>query len=68
MENQADDPQINSAVQLATGELRRLGFNINASGPDGFNVVDLDKKMRELNWSDQRRLTLKSCCAAIGLI
>jgi hypothetical protein len=68
MENQADDPVINQHVELARGELRRLGLNINESGADGFNVADLDNKMRELNWSDERRKTLKSCCATIGLI
>jgi hypothetical protein len=44
MANQTEDPQIDSAVKLATGELRRLGLSINASGPDGFNPFELDKK------------------------
>ena len=68
IENQSDDEQINAAVQLATGELRRLGYNINASGPDGFNVAELDKKMTELNWSTDRRLALKAAAAAVGVI
>jgi hypothetical protein len=68
MENQADDPEINKHVELARGELRRLGLNINAAGSDGFSVAELDKKMKDLNWSDERRFTLKACCEQIGLI
>jgi hypothetical protein len=68
MANEDEDPQIDAAVKLATGELRRLGLNVNASGPDGFNVVELDKKMKELNWSDERKVTLKAACIAIGVV
>ena len=68
MANEGDNEQVTAAVELARGELRRLGYNINASGPDGFNVAEMDEKMRELNWSDERRRTLKACCASIGLI
>jgi hypothetical protein len=68
MENQHDDPIIADNVRNVTGELRRLGLNINASGPDGFYVVELEKKMKELNWSDERRATLKARMGAIGLI
>jgi hypothetical protein len=68
MENQADDPQVSAAVNLARGELRRLGLSINASGPDGFNVFELDAKMKELGWSDERRTRVKAACIAIGVI
>ena len=68
MANEDENPQITVAVDLARGELRRLGLSINASGPDGFNPFELDEKMKELNWSDERRATLKGACVAIGLI
>jgi hypothetical protein len=68
MANEDEDPQIDSTVKLATGELRRLGLNVNASGPDGFNPFELTAKMKELNWSDERRATLLAACRAIGVI
>jgi hypothetical protein len=68
MANENEDPQIDAAVKIATAELRRLGLNINASGPDGFNVAELEKKMRELNWNDERRVKLKATCFTVGVI
>jgi hypothetical protein len=68
MANENEDPQIDSAVKLATGELRRLGLNVNASGADSFNPFELNTKMKELNWGDERRNTLLAACRAIGVI
>jgi hypothetical protein len=68
MTNQADDPHTADRVELARGELRRLGLNINESGPDGFNVFEVDQKMKAANWSDERRGALKACMYEIGLI
>jgi hypothetical protein len=68
MDNQAEDPQVDSAVKLARGELRRLGLEINACPADGFNPFELQKKMKAENWSDERRNTLMACCVKIGLV
>jgi Asp-tRNA(Asn)/Glu-tRNA(Gln) amidotransferase A subunit family amidase len=68
MHDQADEPEVNARVELARGELRRLGLSLNEVPADGFDHVDLNNRIRAANWSDERRHTLLSVMATIGLI
>jgi hypothetical protein len=64
----SEDKTVEARVNLVRGELKRLGYDINASAKDGIDANELHKKMKAEGWAPLRMIDLKIQCSAIGLI
>jgi hypothetical protein len=69
LENQADDPLIDSRVRLVRGALRRLGLgDLNDHSKNGIDPFELDRRCKEAGWQSTQTINLKIQCASIGLM
>jgi hypothetical protein len=69
LENQADDPLVDSRVRLVRGSLRRLGLgDINDHAKNGIDVFELDKACKAAGWKSTQSINLKIQASAIGLM
>ena len=67
----ATDDMTQRQVTVVRGELRRLGFAgdaINARAHEGFDVAEMDAKMREAKWDTLRCMQMKSRMDQLGLL
>jgi hypothetical protein len=69
LENQADDPAVDSQVRKVRGELQRLGLgDINGHSATGVDLHDLDRRMKDEKWDAKRKIALKCDLSQIGLL
>jgi hypothetical protein len=67
----ATDDMTQRQVTVVRGELRRLGFAgdaINARAAEGFDVTEIDQKMKAAGWDTMRKMQMKSRMDSLGLL
>jgi hypothetical protein len=56
-------------VAVVRGELRRLGLgDINAKVGEGYDVHEMDAKMKAAGWDTMRKMQMKSRMDSLGLL
>jgi hypothetical protein len=69
LENQTDDPLIDSRVRLVRGSFRRLGLgDINDHSKNGIDPFEIDKACKAAGWKSTEATNLKIQASAIGLM
>ena len=63
----ASDPKRKEAYMFAKAGVERLGFALDAIAASG-GIVDLNRRMTEMKWKNERRMQLKAALHAIGAI
>jgi hypothetical protein len=64
----SDDRTVETRIDFVRGELKRLGYDINASAKDGIDAMELHKKAKTEGWRPERITALKIESTNLGLM